>query len=265
MFEYFDAHSHVQMSEFDADREELLTAMTTDSIGTIAVGVDIASSKKAIALAKTHKNVFSAIGRHPSDTNEAFSATALEEIAREARVVAIGECGLDYFREDDIASARAKQVPIFEAQIALSAKTKKPLMIHARPSNRTIDAYREIIDILKNAKREYGDALTGNMHFFAGGIDEARDFFDMDFTVSYTAVITFTHDYDEVVRFAPIDRLLSETDSPYVAPAPNRGKRNDPRAVKAVVATLASIRGEKEDFVRDATVKNAIRVFHIQK
>ncbi|HQU07513.1 MAG: hypothetical protein B7X04_00240 [Parcubacteria group bacterium 21-54-25] len=262
-FTYFDAHSHVQGSEYDRDRAELLTAMATEGIGTMTVGVDLASSRAAVALASAHAHVYAAVGQHPTDTDEPFAPDAFAAMARNARTVAVGECGLDYFRTDDVAAARAAQVPLFEAQIALAVAAQKPLMIHARPSTGTVDAYRELIDILKSAKREHGDALTGNVHFFVGGVDEARDLFDLDFTVSYTAVITFARDYDEVIRFAPLERILSETDSPYVAPAPHRGKRNDPRAVKTVVAALAGIRGEDEETVRAATLANAVRVFQL--
>ncbi|HEX8946802.1 MAG TPA: TatD family hydrolase [Candidatus Paceibacterota bacterium] len=262
-FQYFDAHSHVQDKDFDKDREDILDALAWMKIGTVAVGTDLASSEAAVALAQRRDPVFAAVGQHPTDTDEAFDETAFARLAREPRVVAVGECGLDYFRTDDVAAARAKQVPLFEAQIALAAAVKKPLMIHARPSRGTMDAYREILDMLTSAKREYGDALTANLHFFAGGLDEARAFLGLGFTLSFTAVLTFARDYDEVVRFAPLDRILAETDAPYVAPAPNRGRRNDPRAVQAVVAALAGIRAEEEEVVRQATVENTIRILRL--
>ena len=260
-FQYFDVHSHLQGSEYDTDRNDLIAALAIEHIGTTVVGVDCASSERAVALAEKHENIFAAVGQHPTDTKEEFVMSAFEILAKNSRTVAIGECGLDYFRADDIPTAREEQLPLFEAHISLAAATCKPLMIHARPSRGTMDAYQDIIAVLKNAKREHGDALAGNIHFFAGGIEEARAFFELDFTISYTAVITFAREYDEAIRFAPLERILSETDSPYAAPAPNRGKRNDPRAVKAVVAELAAIRGEDEETLRSAMVKNAERVF----
>lgn len=264
-FQYFDAHSHVQGSEYDTDRDELLATLTRKRIGTTVVGVDVESSKSAVALACKHENVFAAVGQHPTETSEPFNTSEFTKLATDPRTVAIGECGLDYFRTDNLDSARATQVPLLQEQILLALATKKPLMIHARPSSGTMDAYNEIIDILKSAKREHGDALTGNIHFFVGGVEEARAFFNLDFTVSYTAVITFTNDYDEAIRFAPLDHLLAETDSPYVAPAPNRGKRNSPLAVIDVVKALARIRNEDEETVRAATVENTARVFGIGK
>ncbi len=262
-FQYIDAHSHVQGSEYDIDREELIAELESKRIGTIVVGVDLKSSKSAVALAHKYKNVFAAVGQHPTDTREQFDSTAFTELSADVRVRAIGECGLDYFRTEDDDTARATQVPLLESQITLATDIRKPLMIHARPTKGTMDAYREIIGILESAKREYGDALTGNIHFFVGGIEEARAFLDIGFTISYTAVITFAHDYDEVVRYVPLRSILAETDSPYVAPAPNRGKRNSPFAVVDVVKAIARIRNEDEETVRRAIVENTKRVFGI--
>ncbi len=262
-FQYIDIHSHIQGNEYDNDREVLLAELTTENIATIAVGVDLASSNDAVTLANSHKNVFAAIGQHPTDTDDTFNDNAFASLSSNERVRAIGECGLDYFRADDITTARVKQMPTFEAQIALASSLKKPLMIHARPSKGSMDAYCDVIEMLKSAKREYGDALTANIHFFVGGVEEAHAFLELDFTVSYTAVLTFTHDYDEVVRYVPLRSILAETDSPYVAPPPNRGKRNTPHAVAEVVRAIACIRNENEEAVRSTMVKNAKRVFSI--
>lgn len=260
-FQYFDAHSHIQGSEYDADREELIKELAEKEIGTITVGVDLASSKKAIELALAHENIFACIGQHPTDTDEPFDVDAFVQLAKDDSVVAIGECGLDYFRSDNHDTARAKQMPLLESQIALAVSASKPLMIHARPSSGTMNAYGEVIDVLKSAKREHGDNLTGNIHFFVGGIEEARAFLDIGFTISYTAVLTFAHEYDDVVRYVPLGSILAETDSPYVAPPPNRGKRNSPLAVMEVVTAIAQIRNENEELVRCTTVENTVRVF----
>jgi TatD DNase family protein len=120
-----------------------------------------------------------------------------------------------------------------------------------------------MIDILSSYKKEFGDLLQGNIHFFVGGIEEAKDFIELDFTLSYTAVLTFTQDYDETVRFAPLTHILTETDSPYVAPASRRGQRNDPFSVKDVVEAVARIRGGDEEVVRAAILANAARVFGV--
>ena len=126
-----------------------------------------------------------------------------------------------------------------------------------------MDAYTDLIEILTSYKKEHGERLRGDIHFFVGGIDEARSLVDLGFTLSYTAVLTFTNDYDDVVRFISETHLLSETDAPYVAPLSRRGQRNDPFSVRDVVSALARIRGEDEEKVREQVLANAKRVFGI--
>lgn len=262
---YVDAHCHVQFDPYDVDREELLTRMQEEMVGGIVVGVDADSSEKAIALVEAYPNLYASVGLHPNyETQETFDAERARALARNPKVVAIGECGLDYYRPEEVNSAvKGAQKALLEKQIEVAVATGKPLIIHARPSKGTMDAYKDLIDMLSSKKAEYGDRLRGDIHFFVGGIEEAGALFSLDFTVSYTAVITFTHEYDEVVRYAPLSHLLSETDSPYVAPAGSRGKRNSPLAVIEVVRTMAAIRGEEEVLVQEALVQNAKRLFQI--
>ncbi|MEJ0053609.1 MAG: TatD family hydrolase [bacterium] len=262
---YFDAHCHVQFDLFDEDRGRLFENLAENEVGGIVVGVDRKSSEQAIVLVESRPDFYASVGLHPNDTpEERFDETAFRSLAAHPKVVSIGECGLDYFRPVDTSDeAKKKQRAVFESHVVLAAETGKPLMIHARPSKGTVDAYSDLIDILESAKREHGDRLTGNVHFFVGGIEEARKLFALDFTTSYTAVLTFTHDYDEVVRAAPLTHLLSETDSPYVAPSSRRGKRNDPLAVMDVVSAIARIRGEEVETVREALLINARRIFKL--
>jgi TatD DNase family protein len=264
---YFDAHCHIQFPQYAEDAAILLGKMKEEGVGGLVVGVDLDSSRKAIETAVEATGtlpLYAAIGHHPNHDEEAYDAAAFRELATHQKVVAIGECGLDYYRPDDAESAKGPQKEIFEAHVALAAEVGKPLMIHARPAKGTMNAYHDLIDILRTKKREYGDALSGNVHFFVGGVEEAKAILDLGFTMSYTAVLTFTADYDEVVRYLPLGSILSETDSPYIAPAENRGKRNDPLAVRQVVAAIARIRGEEEEVVRDALVENAKRLFRLQ-
>ncbi len=261
---YFDAHCHIQFPPYDTDREELVSVMQEQGIGGNVVGVDLASSRAAVALAEMHDGLFASVGLHPNDTpEEPFDMEAFAGLAAHPSVIAIGECGLDNFRPQDPESEKARQRDVFEKHVELAIMKGKPLMIHARPSKGTMDAYRELVDILSAYKKEYGEKLWGDIHFFVGGIDEARALIDLDFTLSYTAVLTFARDYDEVVRFAPLSHLITETDSPYVAPPPNRGKRNDPRAVLAVVEAMAAVRGEDPETVRVQILKNVQRVFKL--
>ena len=261
---YFDAHCHIQFPMFDEDREALATRMEQESFGGIVVGVDHSSSEHAIALAELHPHLWAAAGLHPNYTEEhVFTVEAFRSLASHPKVVAIGECGLDNFRPENPGETRARQREVFEQHVQLAIELNKPLMIHSRPEKGTMDAYKDIIDILTASKKEHGERLRGDIHFFVGGIEEARSFIELDFTLSYTAVLTFTHDYDDVVRFIPLTHLLSETDSPYVAPASRRGQRNDPFSVRDVVARIADIRGEQEEVVREAILRNAQRVFGI--
>ncbi len=144
--------------------------------------------------------------------------------------------------------------------IELAVAVNKTLIIHCRPSKGTQDAYHDLIEILQEAKEEH-PKLHGDIHFFVGTLQEAEEFSKLDFTVSFTAVITFARDYDEVIRALPLKDILVETDAPYVAPAARRGERNDPLAVVDVVGRIAEIRGEDPETVRAALLANAKRVF----
>ncbi len=249
---------------FDEDREELANRMEQEAFGGIVVGVDRTSSEQAIALAHMHPHLFAAVGLHPNYTDkQAFETDAFLALARHEKVVAIGECGLDNFRPEHPDETRSVQRSVFEKHIELAIDVDKPLMIHARPTKGTQDAYADLIDILHSYKKEHGEKLRGDIHFFVGGIEEARALIELDFTLSYTAVLTFTHDYDDVVRFIPATHLLSETDAPYVSPSSRRGERNDPFSVRDVVGAIARIRGEEEETVREQILVNAKRVFAI--
>ncbi len=263
---YFDVHCHIQFDAYDADREELIASMQQQEVGGMVVGVDYDSSRKAVALAEQHDSLWASVGLHPNDVlEESFDMNAYRTLAAHPKVRAIGECGLDNFRPEDVALSKSKQREVFEQHVQLAIETNKPLMIHSRPSKGTQDAYANLIDILSSYKREHGERVRGDIHFFVGGIEEARTLIELDFTLSYTAVLTFARDYDEVVRFVPLTHLISETDSPFVAPPPNRGSRNDPRSVRAVVQAIADIRTEDPEAIRAQILANADRVFGLAK
>jgi TatD DNase family protein len=177
---------------------------------------------------------------------------------KDPKVVAIGECGLDYYRctEESI----TKQKENFIAQVELANEFNKPLMLHIRnnPDDKMHNAYSDTLSLLK----EYAK-VKGDVHFFAGIWEEAKNFLDFGFTLSFTGVITFTHDYDEVIRNTPLDMIMTETDSPYVAPVPYRGKRNEPLYVKEVVKKIAEIKNLPETEVAEAIIKNAKKLFDI--
>ncbi len=169
---------------------------------------------------------------------------------KDPKVVAIGECGLDYYRMEP--ESIEKQKKAFIEQVELANEIGKPLMLHIR------NAYKDALEILKQYAK-----VKGDVHFFAGTSEDAKGFLDFGFTLSFTGVITFTHDYDEVIKNIPLDMIMSETDSPYVTPVPYRGKRNEPSYVREVVKKIAEIKGLPEEEVAKAIIANAKRVFAI--
>lgn len=272
---YIDIHCHLDFKDYDPDRVDVLARMKESGVGAITIGTDLESSKRAVEIAGQNENVWVCIGAHPREelpetsldvreveTNspgELFSTEEFSKLVQNPKVVAIGECGLDWFRIDpaDLESEKIRQTELFKIQIEFALKHDKPLMLHCR------DSYDDVLNILESYKKEAGDKLRGNSHFFAGSIAQAKRFLDIGFTLSFTGVITFTHDYDEVIKFVPIDSIMSETDAPFVAPVPYRGKRNEPSYVIEVVKKIAEIKGLDVDFVAKSIVNNAKRNFNI--
>ena len=254
MPEYFDIHSHLNFGDYDKDREEVINRLKETRTHTITVGTDLESSIQSVNLSGQHLEIYACIGIHPTgNPNEHFDILKYEELVKHPKVVAIGECGLDFFHAKK-SEDYDRQKKLFLDQINFAIKYDKPLMIHSR------DAYEELLEILGPLKKEHGNILRGNVHFFAGSPEIAKRFFDIGFTISFTGVITFTQDYDKVIKLAPLDMIMAETDAPYVAPVPYRGKRNEPAYVKEVVKRLAEVRGEDEERIRAALVNNALRM-----
>ena len=203
-------------------------------------------------MADKYEEIYACIGVHPVDDSKIiFEPEKFEELVKHPKMVAIGECGLDFYhvkKETDY----ERQKKLFIDQIDFAVAYNKSLMIHAR------DAYNEILEILEQLKKKYKNKLRGNVHFFTGEIDVAKRFFEIGFTISFTGVITFVRDYDEVINSAPIDMIMSETDAPFVTPDPYRGKRNEPIFVNEVVKRIAVVKGEDEEKVRATLVNNAL-------
>ncbi|NCT00185.1 TatD family hydrolase [Candidatus Parcubacteria bacterium] len=262
---YFDIHSHLNLEQFHDDYREVISLLEEKEVGTITVGVDEGSSARAVELSSMSENLYAAVGLHPTETDrESFNSEFYEKLITNPKVVCVGECGLDYFRmsESDI-GVKDRQKAQFRAQIEFAIKYDKPLMLHIRPSKNSFDAYEDVLEILLEYKAEAGKKLRGDAHFFAGNLDIARKFIDLGFYISLTGVITFTHDYDEVVRGIPIDKMLSETDAPYVAPVPYRGKRAEPWYVISVVEKLAELREIPLEEMKIQLLKNTKSLFNI--
>lgn len=280
MFKYLDAHTHVQFAAFDADRRNVIQRALDAGVRIINVGTQIATSERAIELAGEYADgVWATVGLHPihanpsfhdaeeitagstaelfSNKGEAFDYNIYLRLASSQKVVAIGECGLDYFRiEGDVEEAKRKQRAAFEAQIELAEYVEKPLMIHCR------NAFPDLIQTLKHHTHS---AKPGIIHFFSGTEEDAEMLLKMGFSFTFGGVVTFARDYDEVIKMIPMDRILSETDAPYVAPVPYRGKRNEPAYVVEVVKKLAEIKGVSTDEMAEQILRNARRVFGLNK
>lgn len=284
---YFDAHCHTNFAAYNEDREEVIMRAKDAGVGMNVVGTQLDTSTAAVALAEKYENVYATIGLHPVHTTksyhdvkelgdggkeftsrgEVFDMSAYEALGKNSRVIAVGECGLDYYRSDE--SSKEIQKKVFIQQIELANTLQKPLMLHIRPSVASPlslramegkNAYEDALEIIKAHAK-----VRGDVHFFAGSWNIAKQFLDIGFTLSFTGVLTFTHDYDEVVKNTPLDMLLSETDAPYVTPVPHRGKRNEPAHVQEVVRAIARIRGEDFEKVSAQIMANAKRVFGLDK
>lgn len=285
---YIDIHSHVQFKAFDEDREEVIARALENNTWMINVGTQIDTSRAAVELANKYENgVYAIIGLHPIHTGasyhdekelgeggaeftsrgEIFDKDAYRELLKDPKankkIVGIGECGLDYYRCDK--ESIFKQKEAFIAQIELANEFNKPLMLHIRNNQKV-----ELVTGKEGAPNAYMDALAllkeyskvkGDVHFFAGNWTTAKSFLDFGFTLSFTGVITFTNDYDDVIKNTPLDMIMTETDCPYVAPVPHRGKRNEPLYVSEVVKKIALIKNLPEDEVAEAIMSNAKRVF----
>ncbi|MFH1455077.1 MAG: TatD family hydrolase [bacterium] len=286
---YIDIHSHLGFGDYGQDLKEVINRMEDSGVATITIGTDLESSKEAVKIANEFENVFACVGAHPADKkNFIFKEEEFSELAKNPKVVAIGECGLDYFAcpQLKIESEKLKVISKeekerqkfeFKKQIEFAVKYNKPLMLHIRDSEKILggetlgikkgffsenfsSAYSDAYKILK----KYEGKARGNMHFFAGSLEWAKKFVDLGFTLSFTGVITFARQYDEIIKNISLDKIHAETDSPYVAPVPFRGKRNEPSYVIEVVKKIAEIRGENFEKVRIQILENAKNTFGLK-
>lgn len=261
---YIDIHSHLNLSPLKEKKEEVLRKMEEEKIGTIIVGVDFETSQEAVLLAETKDYLWATIGLHPTDnTKETFNYEEYKKLSLNPKVVAIGECGLDYFRfkENEI-HVKEDQKELFKKHIELALAVNKPLMIHARPSKDSMDAYSEVLDILEEYKKNHPE-LSGNFHFFVGNIEIAKRILAIDFTVSFDGPITFTDQYDDVIAYVPLDYIHAETDAPFAAPAPFRGKVCEPWMVTEIVKKVAGIKKLSIEQVQEQFLENNKTLFKL--
>ena len=263
ILKYIDIHSHLNLDPLKKEQEKVIYRMVENNVGCFTIGVNYDTSLEAIEIAEKYDFIWAGIGLHPTDDDkEIFIFEKYKELAKNPKVVCIGECGLDYFRNVN-EEIKLKQQELFKKHIEISIEFNKPLMIHIRPSKNTMDAYEDALNILEKYKEEAGDKLKGNFHFFVGDISVAKRALDLGFTMSFDGPITFSHDYDEVIRFLPIESIMAETDSPFAAPVPHRGKTCEPFMVTEIVKKIAEIKGLSENEVSETIIKNVRRFFAI--
>ncbi len=243
------------MREFDRDRDQVISRAHGAGVDLIVtVGTNLADCRKAVGIASTHPSVYAIIGIHPHEVKDIEASTfdSLKELAGNERVVAYGEIGLDFFRD---LSPRTVQIDRFGEQLEIAHTLNLPIVIHDR------DAHRETFDMLKS----WPGKRRGIIHCFSGDYPMAVKFLDLGFCISVTGAVTFkkSDKIQEVVSKVPLERLLIETDAPYITPEPHRGKRNEPAYVVFTARRIAEIKGVPTEEVGRITSENAVRVFGI--
>ena len=256
MTEWFDSHCHVDEEAFDEDREEVLSRMKANGVTRCAViGSDMETSRRAAAFAAAHSGVVAAGGFHPHEASR-FRESDLDELRemyQKGRIRAIGEIGLDFFYDH---SPRDVQREVCIRQMELAWELKAPVAYHIR------DAHQEMLEIMKGMKAR----LTGGIiHCFSGSAEIAKEYLKLGYYISFAGPLTFKKAprLQEAVKLVPKDRLLIETDSPYMAPEPVRGRRNEPANVRYVGLKMAELRGEEPEEVAAFTTENAMQVYGI--
>ncbi|RKX51685.1 MAG: TatD family deoxyribonuclease [Thermotoga sp.] len=252
--EFVDTHAHLHMRQFDQDREDVIANFERDHIRfVVEVGVDIESSLRVLKLSEKNERIFSAVGVHPHDVKilKDEDLEKLEELGRNEKVVAIGEIGLDFYRN---LSPRDLQEEYFVKQIEIAKKLGKPIIVHVR------DAYEEAVRILRNHAHPN---VIGVVHSFSGDYKDAKRIVEMGFKLGIGGPVTFKNNEKlrEIVRKIDLKYILSETDCPYLTPHPFRGKRNEPRFVRYVVEKIALLKGKPVLKVAEILMENAIELF----
>ena len=251
----FDTHAHYDDDAFNADRDMLLASLPQHGIGLVVdPGCDLSSSRIAVALAAKHPHVYAAVGIHPENCHDYAPSQidALRTLAKSPKVVAIGEIGLDYYWAEN--PPRELQHQCLRDQLTLAAELDLPVIIHDR------DAHADTLAIVKEFPN-----VTGVFHCFAGSAEMARELLKMGWYLGFNGAITFKNarKAPEVIAIAPLDRILLETDAPYLTPVPHRGERNDSTYIPYVSQTIAQIKGLTSAEVEHTSWENGRRLFRI--
>lgn len=262
----FDSHCHLQFHQYDEDREKIIADCKEQDIKLLVVGCDMQSSEDAIRLADAHDGIWASVGIHPTDSAEQFDKKKIQILcASSEKVVAIGETGLDYFHLPKSENARLEQVRIqkelFISHIELAHELNLPIIIHSR------DAHGDLLQMLMHhyttpsAHGAHPQKEFGVAHCFTGTALGAKAYLDLGFLISFTGILTFTNDYNDVVRAVPLEKILIETDAPFLSPVPHRGKKNSPVYVEFVAQRISEIKEISYEEVVQVTAKNTKRLF----
>lgn len=251
----FDTHAHYDDERFDGDREALLAGMPEKNVGLIVnPGCDISSSRTAVALAESFDFVYAAVGIHPENCADFVpeQIDTLRQMAKAPKVVAIGEIGLDYYWAEN--PPRELQQEVLRRQLRLAEELNLPVIIHDR------DAHGDTLDIVREFPR-----VRGVFHCFAGSVEMARELIKMGWMLSFNGAVTFKNakKAPEVIAAVPLEKLMIETDAPYLTPVPHRGERNDSSYVRLVAEKIAQIKGLTPEEVEKATWENGRRFFGV--
>lgn len=279
---FVDTHAHLSFKAFDADWADVQQRAAFADVGTINVGTQAATSAKAVHIAEVFagKPVWAAIGQHPIHAvRHEFEPDVYRDLAEKDGVVAIGEVGLDYFRlnanfddpnegetgehqELEPDEVKERQAHLFGEFVMIARDVRKPLIVHVRDEAGSFEAYDDVLAILKNTGSGVGSA-----HCFGGDWAHAKEFLALGFFIGITGIVTFPKSelLAEVVKNVPLDRLLLETDSPYLTPVPHRGKRNEPLFTEYVGRVVAKIKGVSPEDVFRQTTENAVQLFGLGK
>lgn len=256
---FVDTHAHLDFKEYDHDRQDVIKRAEAEDVGRIInIGCNLERAQMAIAIAEKYPNVFATVGVHPHDVGNYSLASLgahLMGLAQHDKVVGIGECGLDYYR---LKGSKDRQIDYFKEQLRVAHFLELPVILHCR------DAYDDMLTILKDDLKFH--KIVGVTHCWSGNLEKAEKFLKLGFYISFTGAITFSKKEDvwEVVRKTPLEKILIETDAPYLTPEPNRGKRNEPAYVKYVAEKIAELRGDEVDAIAEATTENAFTLFNLE-
>ena len=252
----FDTHAHYDDRRFDKDRDTLLASMPEQGVGYVCnIGCDMPTSRQSIALAEAHDHVYAVVGIHPHNAADAVDAdyAELEQMSRHAKVLALGEMGLDYHYDF---SPRDVQRQVFVRQMELAGRLQMPVVIHER------EACQDVLEVVRK-----NPVCRGVYHCYSGSAETARELVQLGYYLGFNGVITFDNARrsHEVIRSVPLERLLLETDCPYLTPVPHRGKRNDSGLMQYSLQKMAELRGLTPEEMARITTENALRFYGLQK